>query len=691
MTDKIDPKNSKKNNEGEITQEKTLTQTKTEVNSQLNETKESQLSEMGSIASSNKSPSKYDVTQPSIISDSLKKETQTSQTQTGIASGITTNANSDQTQYRSQLGSQGSSQNSSQNSSQGSKDAFHKVPRERIGDLLLKYTGLTKEQLEDALEIQKSQKNTLLGEILLQKNYITPHDLVKVASIQVDIPYLNEIKVDEIDPNLVKDISISYAKLNEMIPLLDTPLQLTLAISDPFRPEVINDLATIFKKEIKIVCAPPIKIQDAINRVYERASSNLVDSIEGQFEENMDLESTIDILDASADEAPVIRFVNSLIFRAVKDRASDIHIEPYERETTYRFRINGVMQEVMRQPKKTHASVSSRIKVMAKLDIAEKRLPQDGRIKIKIAGKDIDIRLSTTPVQHGERIVMRVLEKNNTVLELRHLGFEGQVLRHLEELSKRKHGVLYVTGPTGHGKTTTLFAILHKMNSPDKMIITVEDPVEYEVSGISQIQVNSKIDLTFAMALRSILRQNPDIVMVGETRDQETAEMAINASLTGHFVLSTLHTNDAASASTRLIDMGVQPFLISSSLVGVLAQRLIRVLCDGCKKSIEITDFHKNLLGHDVQIPSDATFFEAVGCPKCNQTGYKGRSCVAELMLITDEVRSLILKQSDASSIKKMAVKQGMETLRHAALVKVFRGATSIDEMVRAINAEEKN
>jgi general secretion pathway protein E len=565
---------------------------------------------------------------------------------------------------------------------------MEKGPRKKIGELLLKYTQLTQLQLDDALEIQKEEK-LLLGEILLQKNYIQHHDIVKVACLQIGIPYISDLKVEEIDPKLVMDISISYAKLQEVIPLVDTPMQITIAMSDPFKTLVINDLSTIFRKEVKVVCAASSKIQDAINRVYEKANSNIVDSIEGQFEENMDLDGPVDILDASADEAPVIRFVNSIIFRAVKERASDIHIEPYEKETTYRFRINGVMKEILRQPKRTHSAVSSRIKVMAKLDIAEKRLPQDGRIKIKIAGKDIDIRLSTTPIQHGERIVMRVLEKNNTVLELRHLGFEGMVLANLEELSKRKHGVLYVTGPTGHGKTTTLFAILQKMNNPDKMIITVEDPVEYEVAGISQIQVNSKIDLTFAIALRSILRQNPDIVMVGETRDQETAEMAINASLTGHFVLSTLHTNDASAASTRLIDMGVQPFLISSSLVGVLAQRLIRVLCEQCKKPVVFTDFHKNLIGGELKIPPDATFFEANGCPKCNGTGYSGRSCVAELLLITDEIRSLILKQSDSSTIKKMAVKQGMETLRQNALSKVYRGITSIDEMVRAINAEE--
>ncbi len=560
----------------------------------------------------------------------------------------------------------------------------------KVGQLLLEYTSLTKEQLDEALEIQKTGEGGLLGEILLSKNYIHPHDIIKVVCYQMNIPFTHDIKLEEIDSNIVLELPINYAKANEIIPILETDFHITIVMSDPFRENVINDLATIYKKEVKIVVSSPMKIQETINHVYEKANQNLVHSIEDEFEENMDLDGPIDILDATADEAPVIRFVNSIIFRAVKEKASDIHIEPYERETVYRFRINGVMQEILRQPKKTHAAVSSRIKVMAKLDIAEKRLPQDGRIKIKIAGKDIDIRLSTTPVQNGERIVMRILEKNNTVLELKALGFQGQVLDGLGDLSKRKHGVLYVTGPTGHGKTTTLFAVLSKMNTPDKMIITVEDPVEYEMNGISQIQVNSKIDLTFAIALRSILRQNPDVVMVGETRDQETAEMAINASLTGHFVLSTLHTNDAASAPTRLIDMGVQPFLISSSLVGVLAQRLIRVLCNDCKKPSILTDYQKELLDvKDKDIDEATSIFEPVGCHKCSGTGYSGRTCVAELMMISDEIRKLILAKEDSATIKKQAVREGMVTLRMDALSKVFKGITSVEEILRAINAEE--
>jgi len=559
--------------------------------------------------------------------------------------------------------------------------------KEKIGELLLQHTSLTQEQLSEALHIQE-ESGMLIGEILLRKNYIHPHDIVKVICHQVGIPYIDEIKVEEVDPNITIDIPINYAKSHEVLPMLETEISVTVAISDPFNFDVINDLQEIFKKEILIAVAPPMRIQDAINRVYEKANRNLVDTIEDEFEESLDLDGPIDILDAGADEAPVIRFVNSLIFRAVKERASDIHIEPFEKETVYRFRINRVMTEIMRQPIKTHAAVSARIKVMAKLDIAEKRLPQDGRIPIKMAGKDIDIRLSTVPVQNGERIVMRVLEKNNNVLQLEHLGFEGRVLEQLDELSKRKHGIVYVSGPTGHGKTTTLFAMLERINTPDKMIITVEDPVEYEISGVSQIQVNHKIDLSFAKSLRSILRQNPDVIMVGETRDLETAEMAVQASLTGHFVLSTIHTNDASSAPNRLIDMGVQPFLIASSLAAVLAQRLIQTLCGECKQEYTPGNIDLELMGVD-SLPPETTLFKPKGCPKCNFRGYAELTSVSELLIITDEIRPLILKKADASAVKRQAIKGGMTTLRSAAIDKVISGVTSVEEMVRAINEEE--
>lgn len=557
---------------------------------------------------------------------------------------------------------------------------------QRIGELLVQYTSLSKEQLSEALEIQR-ETNQLIGDILLKKNYIHPHDLIKVICIQMGIPHIEEIKVEDIDPVLTNNLPINYAKQHEVLPLFETTDSISIIIANPFDFNVINDIQSIFQKEVKVIVATPLKIQDSINRVYERAQRNMVDSIEDEFEENLDLDGPIDILDAGADEAPVIRFVNSIIFRAVKEKASDIHIEPYDKEVIYRFRVNGVMKEVNRQPKKTHSAVSSRIKVMAKLDIAEKRLPQDGRIKIKIAGKDIDIRLSTVPIQSGERIVMRVLEKDNSILELEKLGFGNHVLDNLNELIQRKHGVIYVTGPTGHGKTTTLFSILGKINQPDKMIITVEDPVEYELPGISQIQVNHKIDLSFAMALRSILRQNPDVIMVGETRDSETAEMAINASLTGHFVLSTLHTNDSTSAPTRLIDMGVQPFLISSSLIAVIAQRLIRVLCNDCKVPHNPTPSELNLLGIN-HIPPGKTIFRPGECASCNYSGYSSRTNVSELLMIEDNIRALILQSADSGTIRKVAAANGMVSLRQDALNKVLDGITSVEEVVRAINDE---
>ncbi len=561
--------------------------------------------------------------------------------------------------------------------------------KEKIGQLLLKHTSLTDDQLEEALEIQQ-ESGMLLGEILLKKNYIHPHDIIKVICHQVDIPYINELKLDEIDPNLTLNININYAKQHEILPILETDYSVTVVMTDPFNFDAINDIQEIFKKEVKLVVSSPLKVQDAINRIYERANRNVVDSIEGEFDENLDLEGPIDILEAGADEAPVIRFVNSIIFRAIKERASDIHIEPYEKDVVYRFRINRVMREILRQPIKTQAAVTSRLKVMTKsMDIAEKRLPQDGRIKIKMAGKDIDIRVSVVPIQNGERIVMRILEKSNNVATLENLGFHGSILRTLDELSKRKHGVVYVSGPTGHGKTTTLFAMLERVNTPDKMIITVEDPVEIEMAGISQIQVNHKIELTFARALRAILRQNPDIIMVGETRDLETAENAIQASLTGHFVLSTIHTNDASSAPNRLVDMGVQPFMIASSLAAVLAQRLIQVLCVECREAYTPTEYDFQML--DVQsVPKDTVLYKAKGCPKCNYRGYSGMTVVAELLIITDDIRPLILKKADSNTVKKMAMKGGMKTLRQDAMEKVFKGITSVEEMVRAINEEDE-
>ncbi len=560
----------------------------------------------------------------------------------------------------------------------------------KLGEVLLKHTSLTEAQLAEALKIQEKEGG-LLGDILVRKNIILPHEIMRALCLQIDIPFVEDLKANEIDPKLTANIPINYAKSKEILPISKEQIQagetMVFAVSDPFNESVIEDLRMLVGQPIKFVVSTSMRIQEAINRVYEKSTSNLVDKIEGEFEENYDLEGPIDILEATEDDAPVIKFVNSLIFRAVKEKASDIHIEPFEKEFVVRFRIDGVLYDIIRQPKRAHAAISSRIKVMGTLDIAEKRLPQDGRIKIKIAGKDIDIRLSTVPTIYGERLVLRILEQTGTVLQLEQLGFPPDSCEQIEKLIFRKYGIILVTGPTGHGKSTTLSACLVKLNSPERNILTVEDPIEYQLPGVNQVQVNTKIELTFARALRAFLRQNPDVIMVGEIRDKETAEIAINASLTGHLVLSTLHTNDAAGAVTRLIDMGVEPFLVASSLLGIVAQRLIRKVCMKCRVPHTLTEFELHEL--DIKAPPpDATIYKAVGCPSCSQTGYSGRTVIHELLVIDDAVRALIVKNTDAGTIKKQGIEHGMRTLREDGILKVYQGITTVDELFRATHAE---
>jgi general secretion pathway protein E len=561
---------------------------------------------------------------------------------------------------------------------------------EKIGEILLKHTSLTDAQLVEALEIQQSEGG-LLGEILIRKSMVLPHEIMRALCIQIGLQFVEDLKPNDIDPKLVNDIPINYSKTKEAIPILRETGGpkgdvLVVAVSDPFNETIVDDLRMLTGLPIKLVVATNLRIQEAINRVYERNTANLVEKIEGDFED-YDLEGPMDILEATEDDAPVIRFVNSLLFRAVKEKASDIHIEPFEKEFVVRFRIDGVLYDIIRQPKRAHAAISSRIKVMGTLDIAEKRLPQDGRIKIKIAGKDIDIRLSTVPTFWGERLVMRILEQTGTVLQLGQLGFKDKSVSEIEKLIGRKYGIILVTGPTGSGKSTTLSACLVKLNNPERNIMTVEDPIEYQIPGINQVQANAKINLTFATALRAFLRQNPDIIMVGEIRDKETAEIAINASLTGHLVLSTLHTNDSAGSAPRLIDMGVEPFLVASSLLGIIAQRLIRRVCMKCKEPHTPSEFERQEMGL-ANIPADATIFRAVGCPSCSQSGYSGRTVIHELLVMNDKLRSLIVRNSDASTIKKAAIEAGMTTLREDGVAKVLQGITTIDELMRATHAE---
>ncbi len=563
------------------------------------------------------------------------------------------------------------------------------ISSNKIGQILLKHTSLTPEQLEEVLEIQR-QKGLRLGEVLLGKNYLTTEELAKALAIQMGYPYLDHIPANDIDSALIKEIPLNYAKQNLILPVSQTADYIAVAIADPLNHKPIDDIRLIFKKEVKVMVTSPLVLQEAINKVYERSSSNLIEGLEDVSGDELayDLNEPVDLLDAGDDEAPIIRLVNSLMFRAVKEKASDIHIEPYEKEVVVRFRIDGILYDVFKTAKRFHASISSRIKVMADLDIAEKRLPQDGRIKIKIAGKDVDIRLSTVPTSFGERLVMRILDKSSMVIDLTELGFSGETLDKINLLTNKKHGIFLVTGPTGSGKSTTLYACLSKIRSVERNIITVEDPVEYQLSGVGQIQVNPKIDLTFASGLRAILRQDPDVIMVGEIRDQETAEIAIDAALTGHFVLSTLHTNDAPGAITRLIDMGIEPFLVSSSILGVVAQRLVRKVCQFCKQPYMPNESELKELGISSDMLSKYTIFKSRGCEKCSNTGYMGRTVVSELMIISDELRALILSGTDANTIKRQAVKEGMVTVRQNAIAKVLQGITTIEELFRSTQNE---
>ncbi len=566
---------------------------------------------------------------------------------------------------------------------------LHPQTQTHLGELLLKYTSLTKEQLEECLVLQE-QEGGRLGDVLLRKKYVLPHEIVRALCAQIDLPYLEDLKPNDIDPKLVDKLPINYARTREVLPISLIDNQLTVAVSDPFNLESFEDVRILFGcPNIRTVVVTSNRLQDAINRVYERNTSNMIQDINKEDEESYDdLEGPIDILDATEDEAPVIRFVNSVIFRAVKEKASDIHIEPFEKETVIRFRVDGIMHDILHQPKKVHAAVSSRVKVMGNLDIAEKRIPQDGRIFRKVAGKEIDIRLSTIPTQFGERIVMRILEKGGELLSLERLGFEGETLEQINKLVSRENGIILVTGPTGSGKSTTMAACLSRINAEDINILTAEDPIEYQLNGVGQLQVNPKIDLTFARALRSFLRQDPDVIMVGEVRDSETAELAVTAALTGHLVFSSLHTNEAAGSFPRLIDMGVEPFLVASSVNAVLGQRLVRRVCTKCRESYEATPLELQELGvRNVQGP--ITLYKAVGCLSCSQTGYSGRINVHELLIVDDTVRTLIMKNADSATIRKAAMDHGMLTMREDGARKVLSGVTTVQELSRTLHADE--
>jgi len=559
--------------------------------------------------------------------------------------------------------------------------------RRLLGEILVE-SGLSAERLKKALELQK-KRGGRIGTLLIRLTFVTEEDVLKALGSQLGLPY--QADLGEIDRALALKLPITYAKKALVLPLRRENGTVLAATSEPLHLTTIDDLAALLGADISLCLAPSEKILDTLNRLHSEDMNRAEDTVQEMEEEDLtflaaELDEPTDLLEVT-DDAPIIRLVNSLLSQAIRERASDIHIEPFEKEMIARFRIDGILYNILTIQKRYQASIASRIKIMSGLNIAEKRLPQDGGMRIKIAGKDVDIRVSIVPTAFGERIVLRLLYRESALLPLDQIGFTGETLTRFNEMIERPHGIVLVTGPTGSGKTTTLYAALSKINSPDKNIITIEDPIEYQLKGIGQIQVNAKIQLTFAAGLRSVLRQDPDVILVGEIRDSETAEIAIQAALTGHLVFSTLHTNDSAGAVTRLIDMKIEPFLISSSVMGILAQRLVRVLCKECREPYQITPAEINELEIRTGVEG-ATVYRAKGCETCFQTGYFGRSAIYELLTVDDEMRQMIMKNSDASMIKALAMEKGMSTLRQDGAAKVLRGVTSVDEVVRVTQKE---
>jgi general secretion pathway protein E len=557
-----------------------------------------------------------------------------------------------------------------------------------IGQVFLDRGLIDEEELRTALNLQ-SESREKLGKLLVDLGYVSERDCLSIVSEHLNIPALAVSDYPTV-PVLDNVLTFRFMKQCKFVPVALENNVLTLAMTDPLDSATLDSVRQATGYQLKPLLGAESEIMDVLENLYGSAASTLgriiegIDegSIEGLSDEIEDIEQLKDL----ASEAPVIRLVNLLISKAIESRASDIHIEPFEKDLKVRYRIDGILHDVESPPKKLKAALISRVKIMSKLNIAERRLPQDGRIKLKVLGKDIDLRVSTLPTLYGESVVMRILDKSNTSLyDIRRLGFPDDSLKEFESLIRRPHGIFLVTGPTGSGKTTTLYSALSTINLPDKKIVTIEDPIEYQIDGVNQIHVNTQIGLTFASGLRHIVRQDPDVIMIGEIRDLETAEIAIRAALTGHLVFSTLHTNDAPSAITRLIDMGAQDYLIASSLLGVLAQRLVRVICPACKAEVfpvpEMLDEIGFRRGDRRNGPD--RFYEGQGCEKCSNTGFVGRVGIYELMIVNDDIRKLTVGKADSNQIRKKALENGMRPLRDDGWLKVRQGTSSIAEVLR--------
>ena len=557
----------------------------------------------------------------------------------------------------------------------------------RIGDILIEQGLITSKQLKEALEVQKNGNKKRLGEIFVETGAITREELYEVLQYVYEAEYV-DLSNYVIDPEVISLISEKTALQFKLIPISKNDNELIIAMANPLDVYAIDFVRDHTKiKNIKSLLAPEEDVLNAITNYYEFGEyDDIIEKLgtEIVFKEEEEEEDS-NKLEAISREAPIIQLVNMLIVQGVKDRASDIHIEPNEKGLLVRFRIDGMLHDIRTLPNTIKSAVISRIKILSKMDIAERRLPQDGRFQVKFGIREVDLRVSTIPTVLGEKVVLRLLDKSKGLIKLEQLGFTPKQLEEFKSIIFRSYGIILITGPTGSGKTTTLYAALNQVNSKEKNIITVEDPVEYKLNRINQIQMKQKINLTFANTLRSILRQDPDIIMVGEIRDAETAQIAVQAALTGHLVFSTLHTNDAASAITRLIDMDVEPFLISSSVIAVIAQRLVRVICEKCKEEyIPEKDVLSGLnLKGNSKDDGKVKLYRGKGCSFCKNTGYYGRTSIYELIVLDEEIKSLIISKASSNVIKDAAIKKGMKTLKDSGLEKALQGITTIEEVLR--------
>jgi general secretion pathway protein E len=557
--------------------------------------------------------------------------------------------------------------------------------RKRLGEILIERGKLDPANLDRALRLQ-SETRERLGSLLVTLGLCAQRDVAEALASQLALP-LVDANGDPEFPILEERVSARFLREARALPVREDEAELGLAMADPTDAYTIGAFEMVTGRTVRPMVAIPTDLEAALERLYgagRSAVGQLIGDVETRTED-LSFDADVQQLKDLASEAPVIRLVSLLITNALETRASDIHIEPFENRLIVRYRIDGVLHEVESPPRRLSAAVISRIKIMANLDIAERRLPQDGRIRLRVQGKEIDLRVSTVPTMHGESVVMRILDKGGVALDFGKLGFENDALKVFLDVLLQPHGVLLVTGPTGSGKTTTLYTALDRLNQPDVKILTVEDPVEYQMAGINQIQVKPQIDLTFANALRSIVRQDPDVIMIGEIRDLETAQIAVQSALTGHLVLSTVHTNDAPSTVNRLLDMGVEDYLLTSTVIGILAQRLVRKLCEHCKEAyVALPELVEEMRLRKFSDAPDITLWHAKGCSQCANTGYTGRICITEIMPMTDGIRSLVMKHANAADLRAEAIRAGMVTMYEDGLRKAVKGVTTFEEVLRA-------